>query len=350
MTAAVETHWTAAQQRADGLDALPAAVDPLALALNENPFPPLPAVRAALARSIAAANRFPPLLPDALRTLIAERLGVLPVQVVLVAGATGVMLQMLHVLSNRGDPIVMASPTLEGHPMVAGICGLCPVMVPLDQEGHHDLAAMADAARHARIVVVCRPHNPTGMVEPAAAVERFLCRVPGDTLVIIDEAYQEFVGPAHRIDSVGIIKRFPNVVVLRTFSKAYGLAGLRIGYAFGSPHLTDKVWATQLPFGMAITSLVAVAASYCAESQLQQRIRRITVQRRNLRERLRAMGINSTDAHANFIYLGAGARPWREAFDNSGIRVRHYPDGGVRITVGCHASTRAVLTAVRGLS
>jgi len=351
MTLPVETQRNAGSRRQpqwDVLNTLPEAIDPLALALNESPFPPLPAVRTALIQSIDAANRYPPFLPETLRSLIARRIGLPQEQVVLGAGATGVMLQVLHALTDRRDQIVMANPTFEGHPILAQMCGLAPVMVPLDERGHHDLAAMADAASQARMVVVCRPHNPTGTVESAAAMEQFLAQVSPSTIVVIDEAYSEFVTPGYRIDSVALVQRFPNVVVLRTFSKAYGLAGLRIGYGFGSSQLVDKIWAMQLPFGMGITSLVAVAASYGAETQLRQRVRLITAERRRLRARLSGMGIYSTDAHANFLYLPGGGRSWCDVFDNSGVRVRHYPDGGVRITIGCRASTRAVLSAVRG--
>ena len=134
-------------------------------------------------------------------------------------------------------------------------------------------------------------------------------------------------------------------MVVRTFSKAYGLAGLRIGYGFCAPELARKLWTMQLPFGIGITGLVAVAASYDAESELQQRIRMITAERRYLRMRLRAMGVYSTDAHANFVYLPSWGRPWREVFDGTGLQVRNYADGGVRITVGSRQSTRAVLSA-----
>ena len=240
----------------------------------------------------------------------------------------------------------MTSPTFDGYPIFAQMARLESVTVPLDAHGHHDLDAMADAAADARVVVVCRPHNPTGTVEPAADIERFLRRVPSDTVVLLDEAYVEFVAPEHRIDAPALVERFPNVVVLRTFSKAYGLAGLRIGYGFCAPELARTLWTMQLPFGIGITSLVAVAASYDAESQLQQRIRLITAERRYLRMRLRAMGVYSTDSHANFVYLPPARRPWREVFDGTGLQVRHYADGGVRITVGNRQSTRAVLAAV----
>ena len=154
----------------------------------------------------------------------------------------------------------MTSPTFDGYPIFAQMARLISVTVPLDPHGHHDLDALADAACNARVVVLCRPHNPTGTLESAADVERFLRRVPPDTVVLLDEAYIEFVAPEHRLDGPALVRRFPNVVVLRTFSKAYGLAGLRIGYGFGAPELAKTLWTMQLPFGMGITSLVAVAA------------------------------------------------------------------------------------------
>ena len=331
------------------VDALPTAVNPFALSLNENPFPPLPAVRSALIQSIDAANRYPEFLPERLRALIAAHIGVRDDQVVIGAGATGVILQVLHAVTSPGDRMVMTSPTFDGYPIFAQMTRLESVTVGLDAHGHHDLDAMADAASQARVVVVCRPHNPTGTVEPAADVERFLRRVPADTIVVLDEAYVEFLSPEHRIDAQALVARYPNVVVLRTFSKAYGLAGLRIGYGFCAPDLARRLWSMQPPFGMGITSLVAVAASYDAENQLRQRIRLIASERRYMRMRLRSMGVYSTDGHANFVYLPPCGRPWRDVFDGTGLLVRNYADGGVRITIGSRQSTRVVLGAVAAL-
>jgi histidinol-phosphate aminotransferase len=335
-----------ASSTAEVLGGLPDAVDPFALSLNEYPFPPLPSVRAALVESIDAANRYPEFLPKGLRRLIAGRIGVHEEQVVLGQGATGVIMQVLHAVTSHGDRMVLTSPTFDGYPIFAEMARLVPVTVPLDVHGHHDLDAMADAASDARVVVLCRPHNPTGTLESVADVERFLGRVPRDTVVLLDEAYIEFVAPEQRLDAAALVRRFPNVVVLRTFSKAYGLAGLRIGYGFGAPDLSKTLWTMQLPFGISITAAVAVAASYDADSQLRQRIRLITEERRYLGRRLRAMGIYCTDGHANFVYLPAAGRPWRQVFDKAGLQVRHYGDGGVRITIGGRASTRAVLEAV----
>jgi histidinol-phosphate aminotransferase len=327
-------------------DEFPTAIDPLALSLNENPFPPLPAVRSALIRSIYAANRYPEFLPERLRSLIANHLGLPADRVVLGAGATGVVLQTLQAVTSPGDAIAIASPTFDGYPIVAQMARLNILTVPLDAHGHNDLDGLADAAANARVVVVCRPHNPTGTMEPTAEVLRFLRRVPRDTVVLLDEAYIEFAAPEDRIDVSELVARFPDVVVVRTFSKAYGLAGLRIGYGLASPELAGKLWSQQLPFGIAITSLLAVAASYQAEDQLLQRIQSINAERRYLRMRLSALGIYTTDAHANFMYLPPRGRPWREVFAESGLHVRHYADGGARITVGNRASTLAVLSTI----
>ncbi len=330
----------------EAVSALPDAVNPLALSLNENPFPPLPGVRSALAESIDVANRYPEFLPERLRALIAAHVGVCEEQVVIGAGATGVIMQVLSAVTSPGDRIVMTSPTFDGFPIFAQMARLTSVTVALDQHGHHDLDALAEAAGQARVVVVCRPHNPTGTIEPAADIELFLQRVPSDTVVLLDEAYVEFLAPEHRIDALSLVQRFPNVVVVRSFSKAYGLAGLRVGYGFCAPDLARRLWTMQLPFGIGITGLVAVAASYDAESQLQQRIRMIASERRYLRMKLRSMGVYSTDGHANFVYLPGNGNPWRHYFENTGLQVRNYADGSVRISVGNRQSTRAVLAAL----
>jgi histidinol-phosphate aminotransferase len=330
----------------DAVESLEPAVSPFALSLNENPFPPLPSVRSALVASLDTANRYPEFLPERLRTLIASRVGVRDDQVVIGAGATGVAVQVLHAVTTPGDVIVMSTPTFDGYPIFAQMARLRAVTVPLDRHGHHDLNAMAEEAQRARVIVLCRPHNPTGTIESAAGVERFLRRVPPDVVVLLDEAYVEFLAPEHRLDAPTLVTRYPNVIVLRTFSKAYGLAALRIGYGFCAPDLARQLWTMQLPFGIGSTALVGVAASFDAEGELRQRISAICAEGRYLRSRLRAMGFYSTDGHANFVYLPAQARRWRDVFADSALRVRDYADGGVRISVGSRQSSREVLAAV----
>src|SRR6201993_2011024 len=182
------------------LDTLPNATDPFALSLNENPFPPLPAVRSALIRSIDSANRYPEFLPERLRRLIAGHIGVRDEQVVLGAGASGVVMQVLHAVTRPGDRIVFSEPTFDGYPIFARMARLTSVTVPLDKRGHHDLKAMAEAAAGASVVVLCRPHNPTGTLEPVADVQRFLRRGADETTVRLSAGHIAVFTPHHRID------------------------------------------------------------------------------------------------------------------------------------------------------
>jgi histidinol-phosphate aminotransferase len=328
---------------------LPDAEDPLALELNESPFSPLPTVRAAMVRAVDSANRYPEFLPERFRRLIAKHLGFEEEQIIVGAGATGVVMQVLQALTCPGGRIVMASPTFDGYPIFAQMARLQALTVPLDEQGHHDLDAMAEAATDAQVVVVCRPHNPTGTVAPAEDLERFLGRIGSSTVVLLDEAYVEFVSPRHRIHPEFLLRRFPKVVVVRTFSKAYGLAGIRTGYGICSPGMGRTLWSMQLPFGATVASLAAVAASFDAEAQLRHRIGLITAERDYLRSRLWEMGIRSTDTHANFVYLPARGQLWPEMFDGTGPRVRIYSDGSARITVGNRQSTQAVLATIAAM-
>lgn len=342
MTSAAQADPASAQLR----NILAPAIDPCALSLNESALPPLPAVRAALADFIGAANRYPEFLPTRLRKLVADHLEVPQENVAIGPGASGLALRLLQAAAAPGDRIVLSTPIFEGYLAFARMAGLVTVSVPLDSYGHHDLAAMAHAAQNARVVVLCRPNNPTGTLESVADVERFIGEVPTDTIVLLDEAYIEFVAATRRVDVHRLIARFPNVVVLRTFSKAYGLAGLRIGYALAAPALAELLWSLQLPFGINTGCTLAVAASYAAHAQLEQRIAHIVAERSYLSARLRAAGAYTTDSHANFVYLPAEGRSWSEIFDHSGLQVRNYPDGSVRITVDSRGSSQKVLAVV----
>src|ERR1700722_17972395 len=163
---------TLKRELTDAVTALPSAVNPVALSLNENPFPPLPGVRSALIEAIDSAHRYPEFLPERLRSSIAAHVGVADEQVVIGAGATGVILQVLQAVTSPGEKMVMTSPTFAGSPIFAQRARLESVTVPLDAHGHQDLDAMADAAADARVVAVCRPHNPTGTIEPPAQIGR----------------------------------------------------------------------------------------------------------------------------------------------------------------------------------
>ncbi|QIS23343.1 aminotransferase class I/II-fold pyridoxal phosphate-dependent enzyme [Nocardia terpenica] len=317
------------------------------LTLSENPFPPLPSVLEALRDTLTRANRYPEFLPRRLPRLIAGHLGVRPEQVVVGAGATGVVLQIMQAVTEPGERMVFASPTFDGYPIMADMVGLESVAVPLHSSGRQDLWAMAGSVdARTGLVAVCRPHNPTGTVVPASELKAFLFGIPRHIPVILDEAYAEFLGPAETVDAVELIAHYPNLLVLRTFSKAYGLAGLRIGYAFGHPDLVGRVRRLQLPFGMPESAATAVAACYAARTELAERVLRITTQRELLRTALRGTGIPVPRSRANFLYLpGPGTA---EALARAGIAAKTYADGSARVAVGdpaADAAVRAALTA-----
>ncbi|WP_156055526.1 aminotransferase class I/II-fold pyridoxal phosphate-dependent enzyme [Nocardia sp. NRRL WC-3656] len=317
------------------------------LTLSENPFPPLPSVLAVVNEAIRGANRYPEFVPRRLPAVIAAHLGVDPDQVVVGAGATGVVLQIMQAVSGPGRRMVFATPTFDGYPIMAAMAGLDVVGVPLDASGRQRLTAMARAVdERTALVAICRPHNPTGTVVPAAELKAFLFGVPRHVPVILDEAYVEFLADAETIDPCELVAHYPNLLVLRTFSKAYGLAGLRIGYAFGAPELIARVRRLQLPFGMPDYAAAAVRACYAASAELAERIADITAERELLRTALRHRGFAVPCSRGNFLYLpGAAAH---ETLAGAGIAAKGYPDGSARIAVGDPRADAAVLHAFGG--
>ncbi|WP_405159974.1 aminotransferase class I/II-fold pyridoxal phosphate-dependent enzyme [Nocardia sp. NBC_01499] len=318
------------------------------LTLSENPFPPLPSVLRAVNSVLAQANRYPEFLPRRLPKLIAHHLGLHSDQVVVGSGATGVAMQIIQSLMRPGAGMVYATPTFDGYPIMAEMAGVEVVPVPLDSAGNQDLWAMTRAIdKRTGLVVVCRPHNPTGTVVSASELKAFLGAVPARVPVILDEAYVEFLGAAEYIDPLALLSKHPNLLVLRTFSKAYGLAGLRIGYAFGRPEMMARVRRLQLPFGVSSAAVAAVSASYAAEPELAMRTMRITAARESLRNALRRCGIAVPLSHANFLYLpGPGVAT---ALRRAGIAAKAYPDGSARISVGDPEADHAVLQALETL-
>ncbi|WP_405163487.1 aminotransferase class I/II-fold pyridoxal phosphate-dependent enzyme [Nocardia sp. NBC_01499] len=321
------------------------------LSLNENPYGPLPSVRAALTGALVAANRYPEFLPRTLPGLIAERLGYAPERVVVGAGATGVIMHILQEFVTPGAGVVMATPTFDGYPLLTDTVGGKVVEVPLTHNGHQDLAAMSAAIdRHTAVVVLCSPHNPTGTCIRHGAFVEFLERTDPSVTVVFDEAYIDFVPPGDRVDTAALVERHPNLVVMRTFSKAYGLAALRVGYAFGSAPVIARIRRWQLPFGMTALAEAGVRACYAAEDELAVRTETITRECGRLTAGLRELGYRVPTSAANFVYL-SGCAPaeldrLRAGFARDGIQVKHCATG-IRITVGDTAATEAVVTAAR---
>lgn len=320
------------------------------LALNENPFGPLPSVRRALADAAEQVNRYPEFLPGRLPRLIAARIGVDPDRVVVGGGITGVAMHILQAFVPPGGRVVMASPTFDGYPiMTAMVDGEC-VGVPLTVDGRHDLPAMSDAVGDcAGLVVLCSPHNPTGTRIPAEDLEWFLRGVDRSTPVLLDEAYIEFVGRTDRPDIAAILDRHPNVIVLRTFSKAFGLAALRVGYAVGAVELISRIKHWQVPFEMNALAEIGVEASYRADAELLSRVDQIAAERDALAAGLRDLGFDVPHSSANCVFITYRGQAQKLAVASALALARiqvKYCGTGVRITVGEREDTRAVLAAL----
>jgi len=226
-----------------------AAEDAFKLSSNENPYPPLPAVLAAISES--SINRYPEASAAGVRGRVAVKFGISPEQVQVGAGSVSVLAQLISAASAPGDEVVYAWRSFEAYPLLVATAGATSVQVPLTDNGRHDLPAMAAAiTERTRVVIVCSPNNPTGTTVNRQEFLEFLAAVPPTVLVILDEAYAEFVTDPDAVRGEPLVAEHPNLVVLRTFSKAYGLAGLRIGYAVGAEYVMDAARAVAIPLSV----------------------------------------------------------------------------------------------------
>ena len=310
------------------------------LSSNENPYPPLPGVLAAATAACGELNRYPDLAVTRLTAVLADRLGVERERIAFGTGSVALLFHLLNVLGRPGAEVVQAFRSFEAYPIATQLSGATMVGVPLTGAYEHDLDAMLAAITPATVaVLLCTPNNPTGPALRQSDVESFVDRVPDDVAVVVDEAYVEFVDDPAAMDGLTLLDR-PNVVVLRTFSKAYGLAGLRIGYLVGSPELASVVRAAANPFGVTTVAQAAALASLDAEDALRERVGELVVRRTGLLKGLRELGFEVPDSQANFVWLPAGgATPqWAEAFVEAGVMVRPYASGssfdGIRVTIG----------------
>lgn len=264
------------------------------------------------------------------------------------AGSVSILHQLILATSSVGDEVVYAWRSFEAYPSLPLVAGATGVQVPLTADSRHDLDAMADAVtERTRAVILCTPNNPTGPIITSDDFATFVERVPTDVLIILDEAYAEFVTAPGAVDGLAerVFERHPNVVVLRTFSKAYGLAGLRIGYAIGNEKVLDAARTTGIPLSVTSAAENAAIASLDAESELLERVAVIVERRTRLVEGLRRQGWDVPDSQANFIWLPTGERTVEvaAAFASADLIVRPFPGDGIRISVGEEASVDRVL-------
>ena len=307
------------------------------LSANENPYPPLPGVLEAVARAADSLNRYPPPAATDLEAALAARFGVPASRVVAGAGSVGVLQQLVAATCDQGSEVVFAWRSFEAYPIVVRTGGATPVPVPLTPDGRHDLAAMAAAVTDAtRMVLLCTPNNPTGPVLRHDDVVGFLDAVPTDVLVVVDEAYVEFVRALDAVDSTRLLRRRPNVAVLRTFSKAYGLAGMRVGYAVAPADVADALRQVTVPFAVSALAQAAALASLGAERELLARVDSLVVERRRVSAELVAQGWDVPEVGGNFVWLPTGADTgwFAEQCEEAAVTVRPFDGEGVRVTIG----------------
>ncbi|MFD0683679.1 histidinol-phosphate transaminase [Actinomadura fibrosa] len=315
------------------------------LSSNESPHGPLPSVLDAIGEAAANVNRYPDNNATALIEAIASHCGVPTDHVAVGCGSVGVSQMLLEAVAEPGAEIVYAWRSFEAYPLLVALSGASAVQVPLRDETH-DLAAMADAiTEHTRLVFVCNPNNPTGTVVRRAEIERFLDRVPADCLVVLDEAYREYVRDDEVPDGLAMYGDRPNLAVLRTFSKAYGLAGLRIGYLVAHPLVAGAIRKTFLPFSVNSVAQAAGVASLAATGELLARVEDTVKERERVRDALLADGWTVPPTEANFVWLRLGDRTteFSEACDAQGVSVRPFAGEGARVSIGSPEENDAFL-------
>jgi histidinol-phosphate aminotransferase len=313
--------------------------------LNESPFPPGEALAGSLAEVTGNAHRYPRgLLQRRLTLAIARLNGCAPENVVLGAGSVSLLAAAWSGAVGPGDPVVFAEPGFEMYPLLTAQCGGEPVGVPLTPALCTDLGRMGRlvATRAPALVAITNPHNPSGTRCPDAELRSFLAEVPAGTVAVVDEAYVDFDEQADPAASAAAAVAAPNVVLTRTFSKAHGLAGLRIGYALASAALAGRIRARTLPF--AVTD-VACAAAGTALSMVDGRVAPVRAARAELTGLLRGLGFEVPDSAANFV-LVAGHHGLAAHLAERGVAVSSSPLG-VRITVGDEAGGARVAAGVR---
>lgn len=303
---------------------------------NEVAYPPLPSVVDAIGRAAREAHRYPDPMSTDLVAALARRHDVPQDWIALGTGSVAVCGHITSAVAGPGDEVVYAWRSFEAYPIWTQIAGATSVQVPLLADERHDLDAMAAAVTdRTRLVFVCTPNNPTGAVVTADELTDFIARIPSSVLVVVDEAYVEFCRRPDLADGVREVRSHPNVVALRTFSKAYGLAGLRVGFAIAQPAVAAALRKVSTPFGVSTVAQVAAVASLAAEDELMARVADVVAERDRMTAALRAQGWPLADSQANFLWLRLGARTgdYAAACEAAGVTVRPFAGEGVRITV-----------------
>ncbi|WP_193614990.1 histidinol-phosphate transaminase [Nocardioides lijunqiniae] len=323
------------------------------LSSNENPYPPLPGVLEAASEAAAVMNRYPDMGSSALYDALAARLDVPVSDLAAATGSVALVYQLLSAFCDPGDQVVYAWRSFEAYPIAVTTAGATSVQVPVTADGRHDLDAMAAAVTdRTKVVVVCTPNNPTGPAVTQTELDAFLATVPSHVVVVVDEAYVEFVRMDDAVDGLATYRAHPNVVLFRTFSKAYGLAGFRVGYAVAAAPLAGALRAVSLPFGVSHVAQAAAIASLDAEPALLERVDALTAERARVVAGLAEAGWDLPEAQGNFVWFALGERTaeFAAACDDAGIVVRPFAGEGARVSIGEPEANDRLLDVARAWS
>ncbi|MCF3173822.1 histidinol-phosphate transaminase [Streptomyces sioyaensis] len=316
------------------------------LSLNEMPAVPLAHLEDILRESLHGANRYPDPFSRHLTAAIADLFSVPDHEVVVGPGSAAILQHVIQwAAPRRGDEVIYARPAFDAYRLVVNSAGATPVEVPL-KEHRHDLSGMLDSITpRTRALVLCNPHNPTGTALDTAAMLAFLREVPEHVVIVLDEAYHEFATGQDTLNGPEVYHDIPTMVVLRSFSKAYGLAGLRIGYALAARDVAHALRNRLLPFSVSTIAEAAARAALARRPEVLRQVDRVIAERGRLAEGLRHRGWDVAPSAANFCWLPLGSRSaaFAAAAARQGILVRAVGEEGVRITVGEPQATDALL-------
>lgn len=320
---------------------------------NETPFEPPDSVRRAIEQAAATVHRYPDPFSRRLTGALARRFDVREEQIALGTGSVAVVGQLIWAAAGPGDSVVYPWRSFEAYPIWVQMTGARSVQVPLLADERHDLPSMLKAIDDStRIVFVCNPNNPTGEAARRDELTEFIDAVPSDVIVVLDEAYREFISDTDVPDGLDFFHERNNVVVIRTFSKAYGLAGLRVGFAIAPEPIAEGMRKTALPFGVSSIAEDAALAALECEDELFQRVRHLSQERDRVWQALADQGWDIHPSHANFVWLRLGERTqeFAQACDEVGITIRTFPDEGVRISVAEEQANDRVIDVGKSLA
>ncbi|MFU0537852.1 histidinol-phosphate transaminase [Gardnerella greenwoodii] len=322
---------------------------------NENPYEPLESVKEAIStRALNVINRYPNMRGTQVVEELAKRFGVTPDEVVLGCGSTEVITQLVDFVAGPGDEVVYPWRSFEAYPIIVTGAGAKSVQVPNRADGSNDVDGIINAINErTRLVILNNPNNPTSASLSETDARRVLNAVPSDVLVLIDEAYVQFNTAKGTADGMKLYREYPNVVVAQTFSKAYGLAGLRIGYGIAPAEVVEGMRKVAVPFGVSQIAQVAALASLedLAVKEMNERVAALVSERERIILALRNQGWNIEDAYANFFWMPFGADTERvtERFVAVGLSVRAFAGEGIRISIGEREANDRVLTVCEDL-